>query len=74
VKGKRGAQRLTGTLTQSDVDSDFSILAPVEIDLGHGKVLTHWVQTADGSVTFSMPVPQTPAKVQLDPNFSVLRR
>ncbi len=74
VKGKAGALRLNGTVTQSDVASDFSVLAPVEIQLGHGKTLTHWVQTADGPVTFSVALPQAPAKVQLDPNFSVLRR
>jgi hypothetical protein len=74
VKGKAGALRLNGTVTQSDVASDFSVLAPVEIQLGHGKTLTRWVQTADGAVTFSMALPQAPVKVQLDPHFSVLRR
>jgi hypothetical protein len=74
VKGKAGALRLNGTVTQSEVASDFSVLAPVEIQLGHGKTLTRWVQTADGAVTFSMALPQAPVKVQLDPHFSVLRR
>jgi hypothetical protein len=74
VKGKGPAVRLTGTVTQSDVDSDFSVLAPVEIQLGHGKILTHWVRTAEGAVTFSVPLAQAPVKVQLDPDFSVLRR
>ena len=74
VKGKGGALRLTGTVTQSDVPGDFSVLAPVEIQLGHGKTLTHWVRTADGPVTFSVALPQAPVKVQLDPSFSVLRR
>ena len=74
VKGKGAALRLNGTVTQSDVAGDFSVLAPVEIQLGHGKTLTHWVLTADGPVTFSVALPSAPAKVQLDPNFSVLRR
>ncbi len=74
VKGKGAAMRLNGTVTQSDVASDFSVLAPVEIQLGHGKTLTHWVRTADGGVTFSVPVPGTPVKVVLDPEGSVLRR
>jgi len=74
VKGKTGALRLNGTVTQSGVASDFSVLTPVEIDLGHGKSLTHWVRTADGAVSFSVPLPQAPVKVQLDPNYSVLRR
>jgi hypothetical protein len=74
VKGKAPALRLNGTITQSDVESGFSVLAPVEIQLGHGKSLTHWVQTADGTVTFSVPLKQAPGKVQLDPESSVLRR
>jgi hypothetical protein len=74
VKGKGGALRLNGTVTQSDVASDFSVLAPVEIQLGHGKTMTHWVRTADGPVTFSVALPQAPVKVQLDPSFSVLRK
>jgi len=74
VKGKAGALRLNGTVTQSDVAGDFSVLAPVEIQLGHGKTLTQWVRTADGPVTFSVPLAQAPVKVLLDPNSSVLRR
>jgi hypothetical protein len=61
-------------VTQSDVASDFSVQAPVEIQLGHGKTLTHWVRTAEGPVTFSVALPQAPVKVQLDPSFSVLRK
>ena len=56
------------------MDSDFSVLAPVQIQLGHGKTLTQWVRTAEGAVTFSVAVAQTPAKVVLDPDGSVLRR
>jgi aminopeptidase N len=74
VKGKGGALRLNGTVTQSDVADDFSVLAPVEILLGHGKVLTQWVQTGEGEVTFSVAVPSAPVRVVLDPDFSVLRR
>jgi aminopeptidase N len=74
VKGKGGATRLNGTVTQSDVASDFDVLVPVEIQLGHGKSLTHWVRTADGQVTFSVGLPQAPVKVLLDPSFSVLRK
>ncbi|MGC9951563.1 MAG: M1 family aminopeptidase [Bryobacteraceae bacterium] len=74
VKGKGAALRLNGTVTQSDVASDFSVLAPVEIQLGHGKTLTQWVRTAEGAVTFSVALPGAPVKVQLDPNASVLRR
>jgi hypothetical protein len=74
VKGKAPALRLSGTVTQSDVDEDFSVPVPIEIQLGHGKTLTRWVRTANGAVTFSMALSQAPVKVLLDPGFSVLRR
>lgn len=76
VKGKAKAKalRLNGTVTQSDVDADFSVLVPVEIEFGHGQSQTTWVRTAEGAVTFSVPLRQAPVKVQLDPEFSVLRR
>ncbi len=74
VRGKAPALRLSGSITQSGVDDGFSILVPVEIQLGQGKTLTQWVRTADGAVTFSVPLRQAPAKVQLDPDFSVLRK
>lgn len=74
VKKRNGRLRLNGSVTQSDVDSDFSVLAPVEIQLGNGKIITQWVQTADGAVGFSLAVPQAPVKVQLDPDLSLLWR
>ncbi len=74
VKGKGSALRLNGTVTQSGVDSGFTVLVPVSIQSGQGKTLTQWVETADGAVTFSVPLTHAPDKVQLDPDFSVLRR
>ena len=74
VKGKGSAMRLNGTVTQSGVDSGFTVLVPVSIQLGQGKTQTRWVETADGAVTFSVPLTHAPDKVQLDPDFSVLRR
>jgi Peptidase family M1 domain len=74
VKGKGTDMRLNGVITQSDVAGDFSVLAPVEIQLGRGRTLTHWVRTGEGQVTFSVALPSVPSKVLLDPRFSVLRR
>jgi len=74
VKGKAPALRLSGTVTQSEVDDDFSVPVPIEIQLGHGKSMTRWVRTAGGAVTFSVALRQAPVKVLLDPGFSVLRR
>jgi hypothetical protein len=55
------------------VDQDYSILAPVEIQ-ARGRTITQWVQTSSAPVTFTVPVPAAPSKVQLDPRRSVLRR
>jgi hypothetical protein len=66
--------RLVGTLTQSDVDEDFSTLAPVEIEVSRGQTITQWVRSGDDPVTFTVPLKQTPLKVTLDPHYAVLRR
>jgi hypothetical protein len=74
VKGKAPALRVVGTIEQADVDEDFSMVVPVEIQLAHGKTITQWVRTGSSPATFTALVPQTPAKVVLDPHRSVLRR
>ena len=73
VKGKAGAYQLTGTVTQSDVADDFSVLVPVEIQSGKGKVV-RMVRTGSDPVSFSVPVTVASAKAVLDPGLSVLRR
>jgi hypothetical protein len=73
VKGKAGAWKLTGTISQSDVPDDFSITIPVEIQTGRGKVVRE-LQTGADPVTFSVPVAASNAKAALDPASSVLRR
>jgi hypothetical protein len=74
VKGKAPESRLVGTITQSDVDADFSTLAPVEIEMARGQTITQWVRTSSDPVTFSVPLKQAPLKVALDPHYAVLRR
>ena len=73
VKGKPGALRLSGTVTQSGVSSDFSVAVPIEIQTGRGKVVRE-VMTAEDPVAFSVPVTIANAKAVLDPGQSVLRR
>ena len=63
-----------GTLTQSDVDEDFSALAPVEIQVARGHTITQWVRTGGDPVTFTVALKQPPLKVTLDPHYAVLRR
>jgi aminopeptidase N len=74
VKGKAPQLRLVGTIVQSDVESDFSTLAPVEIEVARGQTITQWVRTSSDPVTFTVPLKQAPLKVALDPHYAVLRR
>ena len=74
VKGKAPQLRLVGTIVQSDVESDFSTLAPVEIEVARGQTITQWVRTSNDPVTFTVPLKQAPLKVVLDPHYAVLRR
>jgi Peptidase family M1 domain len=73
VKGKPGAYKLSGTITQTDVSDDFSVAVPVEIQTGRGKVVKQ-VQTSSDPVPFSIAVTVPNAKAVLDPASGVLRR
>ena len=73
VKGKPGALKLTGTVTQTEVPEDFSVTVPIEIQTGRGKVVK-LVQTSSEGASFSVPVTLPTAKALLDPGSSVLRR
>lgn len=73
VKGKAPAARVTGTVEQADVDPEFSVLVPVEIQT-RGRTITKWVQTGSTPATFTVNVGQAPSKVALDPRRSILRR
>jgi hypothetical protein len=74
LKGQAPAVRLVGTLTQSGVDGDFSVLTPVEIQVAHGQTVTRWIASSNQPVTFSVALKQAPLKVALDPHNAVLRR
>lgn len=73
VKGKAPALRVVGTVEQADVDPDYSILVPVEVQ-ARGRTITQWVQTGSSPAAFTVPVSAAPSKVLLDPRRSVLRR
>jgi hypothetical protein len=74
IKGKAPSLRLVGTLTQSDVDEDFSAIVPVEIQVARGRTITQWVRSAADPATFTVALTQPPLKVALDPHYSVLHR
>ena len=67
VKGKPGALKLVGTLTQSDAPEDLSIAVPIEIQIGRNKPIVKIVHTASEPVQFTVDVPVTSAKAVLDP-------
>ena len=74
VKGNASAYKLTGTVTQSGVDEDFSIAVPVEIQTGRGKVVVRQVRTSSDPVPFTVNVTAANARAVLDPGMSVLRQ
>ena len=74
VKGRPGAYKLTGTVTQTDVPDDFSIAVPVEIHTSPGKRIVQQIRTSSDPVSFTVTVAAANAKAVLDPGQSVLRR
>ncbi len=63
--------KVSGTVTQSGVDGDFSTDVPVEIQFAKGAPQTIWVRTSNEPATFSVALKQPPVRVIL-PAFSVL--
>jgi hypothetical protein len=70
--GKAPAVKVKGTISQSDVDEDFSALVPVEAQLPGKHSVTCWVQTSAEPVPFTMDLKQPPLKIVLDPSNSIL--
>lgn len=73
VKGKPGAWKLTGTVTQSDVPDDFSVSVPVEVQTA-GSRIVKLLETGSDPASFTIPVRSPNARAVLDPAESVLRR
>jgi Peptidase family M1 domain len=59
----RGA-KLSGTVTQHDVDDDFSAFVPVRVQTG-SKSSIYWLATGSDPVPFSFPLKSPPTKVTL---------
>jgi hypothetical protein len=74
VRGKAPSLKLVGTITQTGVSDDFTVLVPVEVQYARGKSTTHWVRTSSEPVSFSLALRQPPTRVTLDPQSNVLRR
>jgi hypothetical protein len=56
--------KLTGTLSQSDVDDSFTAYVPVEVQTGKLRKV-YWLATASDPVSFSIPLKTPPTKVSL---------
>jgi len=65
VRGRPPAVKLTGAISQTDVDSEFTTEVPVEIQIGKNTQLK-WVRTSSSPVPFDVVLRQMPTKVSLD--------
>ena len=74
VTGRAPKLMLAGTLTQADVDEDFTALVPLEIQVPRAKPIVQWVQSSSGPVSFTVPLAAAPLKVTLNPGNAVLAR
>jgi hypothetical protein len=74
VRGKAPRVRVRATVTQSDVDDEFSAYVPVDIQLPGRKTVTHWLRTASEPMPITIEVKQTPLKVTFDPANAILAR
>jgi hypothetical protein len=74
VSGKAPALKLTGTVTMSEVDEDFTVLVPVEIQFSRGRPVVEWVRASNEPAKFTVALKQAPARVVLAPGEAVLAR
>jgi hypothetical protein len=72
VRGKASSWTITGKVTQSGVDEEFTAWVPIEIQFKTGRPVVHWVRTDSEPAGFSVTVKQAPVKVALDPSDSIL--
>ncbi|MBL8175421.1 MAG: hypothetical protein JNK48_12175 [Bryobacterales bacterium] len=72
--GRAPKLRWKATVTQSDVDENFTAWVPIEIQLPRQKPIVKWVQTAAEPVTIEAVLTAPPVKVTLDPGNATLAR
>ncbi|HUS05391.1 MAG TPA: M1 family aminopeptidase [Bryobacteraceae bacterium] len=66
AKGKAPSITVSGSIVQTEVDEDFSLVAPIEVQLPGKRSLIHWVVTAGDPASFTLKLSQLPVKVGLD--------
>ena len=72
ASGRPPAVKVSCTLEQSEVPSGFSMSVPVVFLFRDGKSVTQWLETDEKPVRWQISVRQTPSRVLLDPDNSVL--
>ncbi len=65
VRGAAPAVKISGTVTQTGVDDDFSVEVPVEIQFAKGAAQTIWVRTSSDAATFTATLRQAPSRIVL---------
>jgi hypothetical protein len=73
VKGVAPAVKLSGEVTQSGVDDDFSVDVPVEVQFARGAPQVIWVRASAGEQPFSATLRQAPVRVAI-PNDVLARK
>jgi hypothetical protein len=73
VRGRAPALHLTGSVSQSDVDAEFSVQVPLDIECG-AKRQVKWVRTSNSPAEFTIALKQAPTKVFLDTSSVLARR
>jgi len=63
VKGVAPAVKISGTVTQTGVDDDFSGDVPVQVQFAKGLPQTIWVHASSDPATFSATLRQVPVRV-----------
>jgi hypothetical protein len=74
VKKSGGSWIVTGILEQTEVEDDFQTEVPVSVVMADGSHVERWIKTSADTATFQILVRSQPARVVLDPEYSVLRR
>jgi aminopeptidase N len=74
IKGKAPASRLTVTVSQSDVDEEFTADVPVVVQFARGAPVTRWVRTSNEPTTVNIPVKQAPLKVAIGTGVLAVRK
>jgi hypothetical protein len=74
VKPQGGRFLITGEVKCTEVADDFGTLVPLTVTLPGDKQVTRWVRSSVEGESYRIRVDQRPLKIELDPDFQLLRR